>query len=280
MKQNPEGLTAAYSGIPGSYAEEAAHEFFGDGAKLLTADSFGGACRLLAEGKADRAVLPVENSTTGAITEVYDLLEQYGFYIVGEQYVKVSHCLLALPGASLSGIREVVSHEQGISQSAEFLAQYPGWVRRPVYNTAAAAQMVAESGSRSMAAIASRRAAECYGLSVLAAPINRKQENFTRFLIVSREADFASGSRKFSILFTLPHGGGSLCRVLRLLEESGMNLVKIESRPMADRNWEYLFFLDFENSGGGETDELFRRVREQTQTFRFLGKYPHAEPNR
>ena len=273
-------LKAVYSGIPGSYAEEAALAFFPQGTPLLQASSFGDACKKLAEGEADRAVLPVENSTTGAIAEVYDLLSRHGFFIVGEQYVRIEHCLMALPGTELSQIREVASHEQGISQSAEFLGNYPNWVRRPVYNTAAAAQMVAQSGSPHMAAIASRRAAEYYGLSILAGNINQKAENYTRFIIAAREPEFAENSRKISLLFTLPHTVGSLCRVLRLFEEAGMNLVKIESRPMADRNWEYLFFLDFVTDRPDSPEQLFEHVRECTQTFRFLGRYPHKEPGK
>lgn len=268
-------LKAVYSGVPGSYAEEAALQFFGEGARLLTASSFGDACAKLAAGEAERAVLPIENSTTGAISAVYDLLSRYGFSIVGEEYVRVSHCLLAKPGTELSEIREVVSHEQGLSQSADFLAEHPQWRCRPVYNTAAAAQMVAEGEDRSLAAIASRRAAECYGLEILAARINRREANYTRFVIVSRDPDFAPGSNKISILFTLPHTVGSLCRVLQLFERHGMNLVKIESRPMPERNWEYLFFLDFVTAGEGRWDALLSEVEGATQTFRFLGCYPH-----
>lgn len=268
-------LNAVYSGVPGSYAEEAAMQFFGETARLTTASSFGDACAKLAAGEADRAVLPIENSTTGAISAVYDLLSRCGFSIVGEEYVLVSHCLLAKPGTAFAEIREVVSHEQGISQSAEFLAEHPEWRCRPVYNTAAAAKMVAEGEDRSIAAIASRRAGERYGLEVLAARLNRREANYTRFVVVARDPLFAPGSNKISILFTLPHTVGSLCRVLRLFEEAGMNLVKIESRPMPERNWEYLFFLDFVTAGQTRWHELLGRVEKATQTFRFLGFYPH-----
>ena len=123
-------LTAVYCGVPGSYAEEAAILYFGDGAQLITASSFQNAFDRLRDGEADRAVVPIENSSTGAIAAVYDLLGQYGFHIVGEQYVRVRHCLLAKKEAELSDIREVVSHEQGISQSLEFLGQHPEWLRR------------------------------------------------------------------------------------------------------------------------------------------------------
>lgn len=273
-------LKAVYSGIPGSYAEEAALDYFGKGAELLTASSFADACKKLASGEADQAVLPIENSTTGAIAAVYDLLGQYGFFIVGEQYVRVRHCLLALPGAELSGIREVVSHEQGISQSADFLAKYPDWICRPVYNTAAAAEMVAQSGSLQMAAIASRRAAEHYGLVILADSINRKSENYTRFVVIAREPLKQDCAGKFSVQFTLPHTVGSLYRLLGVFEKNRMNLVKIESRPMADRNWEYQFFLDFlAESPDKHWDSLLSEVKEYTGSFRFLGCYLPGESN-
>ncbi|MGI5894566.1 MAG: prephenate dehydratase [Candidatus Merdivicinus sp.] len=273
-------LKAVYSGIPGSYAEEAALNFFGKEAELLTASSFGDACAKLASGEADRAVLPIENSTTGAIAAVYDLLGRYGFAIVGEPYVRVRHCLMGLPGTALSEIREVVSHEQGISQSGEFLAQYPHWRCRPVYNTAAAAEMVSKSGEKQLAAIASRRAAEYYGLQILVADINQKSENYTRFVVAAREPLPLGGtSRKFSIQFTLPHTVGSLCHLLEVFEQNRMNLVKIESRPMADRNWEYQFFLDFVAEKPAEDwEQLFAAVRAHTGSFRFLGCYPPGNP--
>lgn len=269
-------LTAVYCGVPGSYAEEAAILYFGEGAQLITASSFQNAFDRLRDGEADRAVVPIENSSTGAIAAVYDLLGRYGFHIVGEQYVRVRHCLLAKKEAELSDIREVVSHEQGISQSLEFLGQHPEWLRRPVYNTAAAAKMAAESEGLRLAAIASRRAAECYGLKILAVDINSKSQNYTRFVIVSRDPDYEEGSGKVSIAFNLPHVVGSLCGVLEVLGKHGMNLMKIESRPIADRNWEYLFFVDFLTDGGLKgLPELFRELGEHTQTLQILGCYRH-----
>ena len=272
-------LKAVYSGVPGSYAEEAALDYFGKEAGLLMASSFEDAAQKLFRQEADRAVLPIENSTTGAIAAVYDLLERYGLYIVGEQYVRVRHCLMVLPGTRLSDIREVVSHEQGISQSEDFLLQHPDWLRRPVYNTAAAAEMVAKSGRNQLAAIASVRAAEHYGLEILAHDINRKAENYTRFIIAAREPLPSRDGGKISIHFTLPHVVGSLCRLLQVFEERRMNLVKIESRPMADRNWEYRFFLDFLAEELPESwDGLFKEVQEHTGSFRFLGCYQPGDP--
>ncbi len=269
-------ITAVYCGVPGSYAEEAALCYFGENASLLQASSFGNAFERLRDREADRAVLPIENSSTGAISAVYDLLGRYGFYIVGEQYVRVNHCLLARPGGTMTDIREVISHEQGLSQSAEFLAKHPEWVCRPVYNTAAAAKMVSECPDFHLAAIASRRAAQCYGLEVLAEGVNFKNENYTRFVVISREPDYLPDSDKVSLAFTLPHVVGSLCGVLEVLSRRGMNLVKIESRPIADRNWEYLFFADFiTGSPHTELEPLFRELKEHTQTLQVLGCYRH-----
>ena len=266
-------LTAVYCGVPGSYAEEAALLYFGEEAELITAGSFQNAFDQLRDGAADRAVVPIENSSTGAIAAVYDLLGRYGFSIAGEQYVRVRHCLLAKPGTRLSDIREVVSHEQGLSQSMEFLTGHPEWVCRPVYNTAAAAKMAAECTDSHLAAIASRRAAQLYGLEVLAEGVNFKEKNFTRFVIVAREPEITPGSDKVSVDFTLPHVVGSLCGVLKVLEHYGMNLMKIESRPIAERNWEYLFFADFLTGGKEDLDGLFEELRRHTQTLRILGRY-------
>lgn len=269
-------LTAVYCGVPGSYAEEASLLYFGEDAALVTASSFQNAFDRLRDGEADRAVLPIENSSTGAISAVYDLLGQYGFSIVGEQYVRVNHCLLARPGASLGDIREVISHEQGLSQSMEFLDGHPEWSCRPVYNTAAAAKMTAECPDFHLAAIASRRAAQCYGLQVLVERTNFKSENFTRFVVVAREEAYEPDSDKVSVAFTLPHVVGSLCGVLEVLGRGRMNLVKIESRPIADRNWEYLFFVDFVTGKPlAELAGLFEEMGRHTQTLRILGCYRH-----
>lgn len=266
--------SVAYQGQPGAYSEEAAFLFFGESARLFHVDRFGQVFQALAEGAADYGVVPIENSSTGAINDVYDLLGKYGCYIVGEQNVTVSHCLMAPAGARLESIREVYSHEQGFFQSEEFLKGYPEWERVRMLNTAASAKFVAERGDRSRAAIASRRAAELYGLSVLAERINFSARNSTRFVVVSPVPELREGCDKISARFTLEHESGSLYRVLSVFALHRLNLLKIESRPMAEKNWEYQFYADF--TGRLEDPEMADVVRgliEASSSLRILGNY-------
>lgn len=275
-------LKAAYSGVPGSYAEEAALRYFDaevsagrlDEYGLVQADSFADALDAVQDGRADRAVLPIENSSTGSISAVYDLIAGRGFSIIGEQPIAVNQCLMAKPGTTLADIEGVYSHEQGISQSREFLSAYPHWQLIPVYNTAAAAKMVSESLDKGKAAIASRRAAELYGLKILADGINFKGQNQTRFVILAKEACHTARNNKVSLMFSLPHVSGSLYRILGIFARERLNLLKIESRPLSDCNWEYLFFLDFTADTIDERLERFLgEVEAETQSLRVLGYY-------
>lgn len=267
----------AYCGVPGSYAEQAAVQYFGENAPLLQTPSFASAFEALHQLQAEWAVLPIENSSTGAIAEVYDLLGSYGFSIVGETVVTVSHCLLGIPGATLHSIRKVYSHQQGLIQSSAFLSRHPNWEQIERYNTAAAAKMVSESGDPTLAAIASKRAGELYGLSVLAEQINFQDQNQTRFVVVSRKAQHSLKNNKVSIAFTLPHVSGSLCALLDIFANENLNLVKIESRPILKRNWEYRFFLDFT---ADTIDQRIERVLQQAadhaQTLTVLGYYQES----
>lgn len=276
--RQPQALAVAYSGVPGSYAEEAALGFFGREADLRQAPSFEGACRMLQQGEVQRAVLPIENSSTGAISAVYDLLIRYGLYLVGEQYVRVQHCLLAKPGTRLEEIREVYSHEQGLGQSKEFLARHPQWRTEALYNTAAAAKLVSESPGREKAAIASRRAGELYGLEVLAERTNFKENNYTRFVVASVQPEWPGDSDKVSLAFTLPHTSGSLYEVLGLFARRRLNLMKIESRPVPQRNWEYFFFLDFATDRVDDSlQQALDEVAGLTRSMRLLGCYRAAD---
>lgn len=266
--------TTVYQGLPGAYGEEAAALFFGESASYIHVESFEGVFTALSEGGADYGVVPIENSSTGAINTVYDLLGKYGFFIVGEQGVRVSHCLLVPRGATLDGIERVYSHEQGFFQSEEFLRRYPRWQRIPLLNTAEAARFVAEEGDPAKAAIASSRAAAIYGLTVLAEGINFSEKNVTRFVVISPKMELREGSDKISAMFTLEHESGSLYRALSIFAVSGLNLLKIESRPIPDRSWEYRFFVDFSGRLGGDgMDNILRELRENSRSFQILGNY-------
>ncbi len=234
-----------YQGEPGAYSEEAAVGFFGEGVRSQGLAWFDDVFQALAQGKADYAMLPIENSSTGSIRQVYDLLAQYDFSLVGEWQVKVEHCLAALPGVELEDICTVYSHEQGLMQCDRFLDGHRDWARVPTLDTAGSAKQVKETGDRAAAAICSRRAAKLYGLQILACPINHNPANFTRFVAVSPSLELRSGRDKIAAVFTLPHQTGSLHEILTVFAVHGLNLQKLESRPIPGRGWEYRFFVEF-----------------------------------
>ena len=263
-----------YQGEPGAYSEEAAARFFGEDAPRERVDTWEEIFLALKERRADYGVLPIENNSTGSINQVYDLLGRYGAHIVGEQTVKVEHCLMAPEGAALESITDVYSHEQGLLQCEGFLKEHPAWKGHAMLNTAAAAKYVAESGNRSMAAIGSRRAAAIYGLKALREGINFNADNYTRFVVVSPVMELREGANKVSALFTLPHRSGTLHRIMSVFAVAGLNMMKLESRPVAGKSWEYLFFVDF--TGNLEEPGMDGVIHELTQTasgFRVLGNY-------
>lgn len=263
-----------YQGVAGAYAEEATALFFGENVQRSNATTWRDLFELLMADKADYIVVPIENNSTGSINAVYDLLAEYGAYVIGEQMVKVDHCLCVLPGTNMDEITDVYSHEQGFFQSEEYLAQHSGWKRNAVLNTAAAAQLVQESGDHSKAAICSRRAAQLHGLEVLEEGINTSKDNYTRFFVVSKEMEIREGSDKISLMFTLPHEPGTLNNILGILAVHQMNMLRLESRPMPGKGWEYRFFVDVEgNLHDEELNSVLFEIVENTLTLGILGNY-------
>ncbi len=269
--ENPHVL---YQGVSGAYAEEAAVLFFGADVSREFCATWRELFEKLIADEADYIVVPIENSSTGSINAVYDLLAEYGAYVVGEQMVRVDHCLAALPNVSMEEIQDVYSHEQGFFQSEEFLAQYPRWQHHAMLNTAAAAQMVYDCADRSKAAICSRHAAELYGLAVLREGINTSHDNYTRFFIVSKTMELRVGRDKISLMFTLPHEAGALNHILEILAVHRMNMLRLESRPISGKSWEYRFFLDVEGDlANEEFNSALYEVLENTLTLGILGNY-------
>ncbi len=267
-----------YQGVPGAYTEEAAVRFFGEEINRTWVDTWDGLFDALTRGEADYGVVPIENNSTGSINQVYDLLAKHGHFIVGEQVVKVEHCLMAPKGATLESLQEVYSHPQGILQCAEYLKHHPSWQKIERKNTAEAAEFVAKQGKLSLAAIGSRRAAALYGLEVLAEDISLSQTNYTRFVVVSPVMERRAGSEKISALFSLPHRVGALHEIMTLLAVYGLNLTKLESRPMVGKSWEYRFFLDFTGVLDGEKlDGVLREITQIATEFRLLGQYAPCE---
>ncbi|MBR3771893.1 MAG: bifunctional chorismate mutase/prephenate dehydratase, partial [Clostridium sp.] len=225
-------------------------------------------------GNAYYGVLPIENSSTGGITDIFDLLIDYDNYIVGEHELKVDQCLIGLPGTKIEQIEKVYSHEQGLLQCAKFLEEHKNIQQIPYMSTAISAKKVSEDKNPAQAAIASKRAAKCYGLEVLAENINQEVMNATRFIVVCREQICLKDSNKVSICFQLPHECGSLYNMISNFIYNNLNMTKIESRPIEGKKWEYRFFVEVEGNliEPGIQNALFG-IQEEASRCRILGNF-------
>lgn len=235
----------ACCGAPGAYAEEAARRMI-DGAEVLYFKDFESVARAVEGGHVQYGVLPIENSLAGSVLPVYDLLQRDGFRIAKAARVMIEHVLLAAEGVRLGDIREIASHPQALAQCGRFLALHPGVDTVSVASTASAAQRLASSGRRDAAAIASRRCAKLYGLKVLAEDIQDAIYNMTRFICITKALKTDVDANRISLLLTLEHRPGALYGLLRRFAEVGVNLTKIESRPIPGSDFEVRFILDFE----------------------------------
>ncbi len=269
-----QGARVAFQGAMGSYSEAAMKQYFGAEVQSINVDTFRDAMLALDEGSAEYAILPIENSTTGIISEIYDLMVEFEHFIVGEQVIGIQHCLLGVPGTTLDTIETVYSHAQSLMQSEHFLRTHSGWKQISMKNNAFAAAKVARVQDVTQAAIASSYAAKVYGLNILEEGINHLAGNSTRFIIVSSQKVFLKNASKISVCFEIPHESGSLYHILSHFIYNNLNMTKIESRPMEGRNWEYRFFIDFE---GNLRDSAVRNalcgIREETGNLRILGNY-------
>lgn len=263
-----------YPGIGGSFSEEAALSFFGESRQTRPYEDFESVFAALSRGEIAFGVLPIENSLTGGIAQVYDLLSKYDFSVCGEKHLRVDQHLVGLPGATLEGIKEVYSHPQGFEQSAEFLKNHSDWKLIPYHNTAVSAKMVSLAGRPEMAAVAGRRAAELYGLSIVRENINSDSENTTRFVIVGKTMNSPAESDKASVVFSLDDRAGTLYRLLGYFSENGVNMTRIESRPMKSSPWKYLLYIDFECPAHiASVRRALDGVRENSAYFKLLGFY-------
>ncbi|MDE6363908.1 MAG: prephenate dehydratase [Lachnospiraceae bacterium] len=262
-----------FQGAEGAYSQAAMMEYFGEEVDSFNVDTFRDAMLAIDEGSADFAVLPIENSSAGIVSEIYDLLVEFENYIVGEQIIKIEHCLMAAPGTKIEGIQTVYAHPQSLMQSAHFLLE-AGWQQISMKNNAFAAKKVAEEKDKTQAAIAGETAAKIYGLDILKRGVNDVKNNSTRFIVITNQKVFAANASKISLCFEVSHESGALYHALSHLMYNGLNVTKIESRPIAGRNWEYRFFLDFE---GNLTDSAVRNalrgLREETHNMKVLGNY-------
>jgi chorismate mutase/prephenate dehydratase len=269
-----ENSRVCYQGAEGAYSELAMKEFFGENVKSFHVETFRDAMAVLEEGSADYAVLPIENSTAGVISETYDLLTEYENYIVGEQIIQIRHCLLGVPGAKLSDIKTVYSHPQSLLQSARFLTEHSDIKQIGMKNNAFAARKVSEDKDISQGAIASSLAARIYGLDIIEEGINQADSNSTRFIIVANQKVFLRGAKKISICLEIPHEAGSLYHIMSHFIYNNLNMTKIESRPIEDRDWEYRFFIDFDgNLEDSAVKNALRGLREEAKMMKVLGNY-------
>ena len=269
----PQAPMVACQGVEGAYAQIACEKIF-KSPFIMYFKNFEGVFNAIEQGLCQYGILPLENSTAGSVNKVYDLMINHNFSIVRTFRLKVDHNLLALPGAKLSDIKEVYSHEQAIGQCGTFLNNMPGVKVIPVENTAVAASMVAQSGRNDVAALSSRACEELYGLTCLASNIQDKGNNRTRFICISKNLEVYPGSDKTSIMMVLNHKPGALYKVLARLYVLGINVTKLESRPIPDRDFEFMFYFDLETSiYSEEFVQLMCELDDLCEEFKYLGSY-------
>lgn len=263
-----------FQGVEGAYTQVAMKEFFGNDIDSYNVETWRDAMEAIKSGNADYAVLPIENSSAGIVSENYDLLMEYDHCIVGEQIIKIDHCLLGLPEAELSDIEQVYSHPQGLMQCSGYLGSHRNWESISVKNTAMAAMKTRDDGKINQAAIACRLTADIYGLKILAENVQDNDNNSTRFIIVSKKKMYVKNAEKISVCIEIPHESGSLYHTLSHFIYNNLNMNRIESRPIKDRNWEYRFFIDFEgNLEDSAVQNALRGLKEETVKFKILGNY-------
>lgn len=270
-----DGVRVVYQGVEGAYSHAAALQYFGENTDLYHVLTFEEAMQEVQEERADYGVLPIENSTAGAVIDNYDLQIKYNNYIVAETFVKVRHVLLGCPDAELSDIRTVFSHPQALMQCSEFLNGQSGIMKQiSLENTAVAAKKVVAEKNKTQAAIASEIAGRLYGLKILQPEIQNNKNNTTRFIILSKRPLYRRDAAKVSITFELPHRSGTLYNILGHFIFNGVNLRMIESRPIPGRSWEYRFFVDIEgNLADAAIRNALNGVAAEAQNMRILGNY-------
>ncbi len=270
---NKSKCRVVFQGAEGAYSQAAMVEYFGEQVNSFHVDTFRDAMLAIDEGSADFAVLPIENSSAGIVSDIYDLLVEFENYIVGEQIIPIEHCLLGVKGTTMESVQTVYSHPQSFMQSQRYLLE-KGWQQISMKNNAFAAKKIAEEKNVTQAAIAGAYAAKVYGLEILERGINDLKDNSTRFIIVTNQKVFSKTASKISICFEVKHESGALYHALSHLIYNGLNMTKIESRPLTGRNWEYRFFLDFEgNLEDSAVKNALRGLREETRNMKILGNY-------
>jgi len=277
MSKSVEGMVIAFQGEIGAYSEEAAFQFFGPSIQVKPCETLDDVFRTVEQGEVQFGVVPIENSLEGSISRAYDLLLDSSLRVCGEIELRVVHCLIASPEARLDLIKRVYSHPQALAQCRAFL-RHLNCELIPTYDTAGSVKMIKEKGITDGGAIASTRAAEIYGMKIIAREIEDNPNNFTRFFILAKQDSPPTGDDKTSIVFSVRHKPGALYEFLKQLAARNINLTKIESRPTRQKPWEYNFYLDFEGHREDKApQEALDNLRNSSIFVKVLGSYPKAK---
>ncbi len=269
----PKRASVACAGCEGSYAHLASERLF-DLPDIMYMNGFEGVFKAVSSGLCEYGVLPIENSLAGSVNAIYDLLSEYNVSIVRGVRLKVDHALLGVPGAKLSDIREIYSHQQAISQCSEFLSTLNNVRVIAMENTAEAARMVAQAGDRTKASLSSRLCAELYQMQVLKSSAQNRDNNYTRFICIAKEPKIYSGADRTSVMINIPNRPGTLFRILSRFNATGVNLVKLESRLIPEREFEYRFYFDIEASVySTEFLSLMCELHDCGEQFKYFGTY-------
>mgnify|MGYP000342619554 FL=1 len=272
-KQFPQYPIVACQGVEGAYSQIACEKLFRT-PNIMYFQNFEGVFSAIENGLCEYGILPIENSTAGSVNRIYDLMAQHNCYVARSVRLKIDHSLLTKKGVKKEQIREIFSHEQAISQCAEFLKTMPNVTVTVVENTAVAAKMVAESSRDDVAALSSHSCASLYGLECLAPSVQDKGNNYTRFICISKNLEIYPGADRTSIMCVVPHRPGSLYKVLSRFFALGINLQKLESRPIPDRDFEYMMYFDFDTPlYSREFVQVISELETMCEDFRYFGSY-------
>ena len=277
ISRSVQGIMVAFQGEVGAYSEEAAFRFFGSSIQVKPCKSLDDVFKVVEQGEVNFGIVPIENSLEGSISQVYDLLLDSSLRVCGEMELRIVHCLIASPEATLDSVKRIYSHPQALGQCQAFL-KHLNCELIPTYDTAGSVKMIQEKGITDAGAVASTRAAEIYDMKVIAREIEDNPNNFTRFFILSQQDSPPSGNDKTSIVFSVRHKPGALYEFLKELADRNINLTKIESRPTRQKPWEYNFYLDFEGHREDKApQEALEELKNSSIFVKVLGSYPKAK---
>lgn len=274
IAKSVEGTVVAFQGSPGAYSEEAAYKYFSSSVTVKPCETLADVFDAVEAGQAQSGIIPIENSLEGNVGQTYDLLLDTELNVCGETELRVVHCLIAHPGTKLEDIKKIYSHPQALGQCQAFI-KHLDCDRIPANDTAGSVKMIKEKGLLDAAAIASARAAEIYGMQILASEIEDNPYNYTRFLVIKKEKAQPSGRDKTSIVFSVKHQPGSLFNFLKIMTEGNLNMTRIESRPTRQKPWDYNMYLDFEgHREDSDVKKTLELLKNNSLFLKVLGSYP------